>query len=86
MSKGGRPHGSELIDSSYSNKKEYNKEYQKQYRYIFSINLSQDKDSDIIEAIESGDNRQKAVKDLIRAGIKAEKLEILKKYKKDTES
>lgn len=86
MSKGGRPRGSELIDSSYSNKKEYNKEYQKQYRYIFSINLSQDKDSDIIEAIESGDNRQKAVKDLIRAGIKAEKLDILKKYKKDTES
>lgn len=71
MSKGGRPRGSELIDSSYSNKKEYNKEYRKQYRYIFSVNLSQDKDGDIIEALESsGRNRQAALKDLIRAGIK----------------
>ena len=76
MSKGGRPRGSELIDSSYSNKKEYNKEYRKQYRYIFSVNLSQDKDGDIIEALESsGRNRQAALKDLIRAGIKAKKIE-----------
>ena len=53
--------------------KEYNKEYRKQFRYIFSVNLSQETDSDIIEAIETlcGGNRQKAVKDLIRAGIKA---------------
>ena len=54
------------------NKKEYNKEYRKQYRYIFSVNLSQETDSDIIEAIETlcGGNRQKAVKDLIRLGMK----------------
>lgn len=54
------------------NKKEYDKEYQKRYRYIFSTNLSQETDSDIIEAIETmyNGNRQKAVKDLIRLGLK----------------
>lgn len=54
------------------NKKEYDKEYQKRYRYIFSTNLSQETDSDIIETIETmyKGNRQRAVKDLIRLGIK----------------
>ena len=54
------------------NKKAYDKEYRERYRYIFSINLSQETDSDIIEAIETkyNGNRQKAVKDLIRLGIK----------------
>ena len=51
------------------NKKEYDKEYQKRYRYIFSVNLSQETDSDIIETMYKG-NRQRAVKDLIRLGIK----------------
>ena len=55
------------------NKKAYDKEYRERYRYIFSINLSHETDSDIIEAIETycGGNRQKAVKDLVRLGIKA---------------
>ena len=72
----GRPKGvSDKISSAYTSKKEYNQEYRKQYRYIFSVNLSQDKDSDIIEALESyGMNRQSALKDLIRAGIKYNKL------------
>ena len=54
------------------NKRAYDKEYRERYRYIFSINLSQETDSDIIEAIETkyNGNRQKAVKDLIRLGIK----------------
>ena len=54
------------------NKKEYDKEDQKRYRYIFSVNLSQETDSDIIETIETmyKGNRQRAVKDLIRLGIK----------------
>lgn len=73
----GRPRGvSDKISCKYTSKKEYNNEYRKQYRYIFSVNLSQDKDSDIIEALESyGMNRQKALKDLVRAGIKAKKVD-----------
>ena len=73
VAKVGRPLGSgKLGIQRKDNYKEYDKEYQKRYRYIFSINLNQETDNDIIEAIETlhGGNRQKAVKDLIRAGIK----------------
>lgn len=60
------------------NKKAYDKEYRERYRYIFSINLSQDTDSDIIEALETycGGNRQKAVKDLIRLGLSTLDIEV----------
>ena len=68
----GRPYLSGKLGIPHKdNAKEYNKEYQKQCRYIFTVNLSQDKDADIIDAIETlcAGNRQKAVKELIRAGI-----------------
>lgn len=78
--KGGRPRVSKLgIDTS--NRKEYDKRYRQACRYIFTVNLSQEKDSDIIEALENtcveitNDlneckiNRQKALKELIRLGI-----------------
>lgn len=69
--KGGRPRVSNL-GIIYSDKKDYNRQYTKGYRYVFSTNLSQDKDRDIIETIETlcNGNRQKAVKILLRAGIK----------------
>lgn len=70
--KGGRPRVSKLgIDTS--NRKEYDREYRQACRYIFTVNLSQDKDSDIIEALETvgQGNRQKALKELLRLGIKA---------------
>lgn len=70
-SKGGRPRVSKLgIDTS--NRKEYDREYRQACRYIFTVNLSQDKDIDIIEALETvgQGNRQKALKELIRLGIR----------------
>lgn len=70
--KGGRPRVSKLgIDTS--NRKEYDREYRQACRYIFTVNLSQEKDSDIIEALETvgQGNRQKALKELLRLGIKA---------------
>lgn len=70
--KGGRPRESKVLSKAYKDTKDYNKEYRKQYRYIFTTNLSQLTDLDIIEALETvaGGNRQAAVKILIRAGIK----------------
>lgn len=69
--KGGRPKGSKLGIST-DNRKEYDKKYRQACRYIFTVNLNQDKDSDIIEALEvvGAGNRQKALKELIRCGIK----------------
>ena len=54
-------------------KKAYDKAYRQANRYIFTVNLNNEKDSDIIEALESTckGNRQKALKMLVRAGIKA---------------
>ena len=75
--KGGRPRVSKLgIDTS--NRKRYDKEYRQVCRYIFTVNLSQDKDIDIIEALETvgQGNRQKALKELIRLGIKASNTEV----------
>ena len=68
--KGGRPRVSKLgIDTS--NRKEYDKRYRQACRYIFTVNLNQETDKDIIEALESicKGNRQQALKVLIRAGI-----------------
>ena len=71
INKGGRPRVSRVLEKAYTDKKSYNKAYQTEFRYVFTVNLSQEKDVDIIEAIESiaGGNRQKAVKILLRAGI-----------------
>ena len=68
--KGGRPRVSKLGISTL-NRKEYDKAYRQRCRYIFTVNLSQDKDSDIIDALETitQGNRQQALKILIRAGI-----------------
>lgn len=70
--KGGRPRESKVLSKAYKDTKDYNKEYRKQYRYIFTTNLSQLTDLDIIEALETvaGGNRQAALKILVRAGIK----------------
>ena len=69
--KGGRPRVSKLGISTL-NRKEYDKAYRQRCRYIFTVNLSQDKDSDIIEALESlfNGNRQKAFKFLIREALR----------------
>lgn len=78
MNKGGRPRVSRVLSKSYTDKKSYNKEYRNECRYIFTVNLSQDKDSDIIEALESfGKNRQGALKFFLRLGIEQNK-----RYKK----
>ena len=70
--KGGRPLGGGAYGVTTKDRKAYDKVYRSNCRYIFSVNLSQDKDSDIIEAIETmyEGNRQKAVKELIRIGIR----------------
>lgn len=69
----GRPLGQGAYGISTKDRKAYDKVYRQSARYIFTVNLSQDKDADIIEALESysGGNRQKALKILIRKGIKA---------------
>lgn len=69
-----RPKGSAIVKSAYKDKSSYNVAYQKEHRYVFSTNLDQEKDSDIIEALESrcGGNRQKALKELIRIAISKE--------------
>ena len=68
--KGGRQTKSKL-GISYKNRKEYDKKYRQDFRYIFTVNLSQEKDKDIIDALESlfGGNRQKALKYFLRLGI-----------------
>lgn len=68
--KGGRPRVSKLGITT-ANRKEYDKQYRQACRYIFTVNLSQEKDSDIIEALETitKGNRQQALKILVRAGI-----------------
>ena len=72
MNKCGRPRVSRVLDGEYTDKKTYNNEYRKEHRYIFTINLSQDRDSDIITALETiaGGNRQAALKILIREALK----------------
>lgn len=79
--KGGRPRESKVLERSFTDTKDYTNEYRKECRYIFSTNLSQVKDIDIIEALETvaGGNRQAALKILIRAGIKY--LELDKTFK-----
>ena len=53
------------------NRKEYIKEYNKQYTKRISLNLSKEKDQDIIKAIEreGKGNTQAGVKSLIRKAI-----------------
>ena len=72
FNKGGRPRVSKLLNKSYSSNKEYDKDYVKNFRYVFTVNLHNEKDSDIIEALETTckGNRQAALKLLVRAGIK----------------
>lgn len=74
--KGGRPRESKVLERSYTDTKDYNNEYRKECRYVFSTNLSQVKDIDIIEALETtaGGNRQAALKILVRDGIKYNEL------------
>jgi len=71
VNKGGRPRFSKILNKSYSNNKDYVKEYIRACRYIFSVNLDNEKDADIIEALETtcNGNRQAALKILVRAGI-----------------
>lgn len=74
--KGGRPRESKILERSFTDTKDYTREYRKECRYVFTINLSQVKDVDIIEALETtaGGNRQAALKILIRDGIKYNEL------------
>ena len=74
--KGGRPRESKVLERSFTDTKEYTKEYRRECRYVFTINLSQVKDIDIIEALESvcNGNRQAALKILVRDGIKYREL------------
>ena len=67
----GRPLGQGAYGISTKDRKAYDKVYRQSARYIFTVNLSQEKDADIIEALESysGGNRQKALKCLVRIGI-----------------
>lgn len=62
------------------NKQEFNrymKEYNDDKQYRFTVNLSREKDADVIEAIiRSGDgNKNKGIKQLVRKAIKREKRE-----------
>lgn len=72
----GRPLGSGKYGAiSKDNYKEYNKAYRQQARYIFSVNLHQDKDSDLIQMLETykAGNRQGAIKELLRLGYEKAK-------------
>ena len=67
---------SNLVGISFSKKpREYFKQYQKQRRYIFSINLDKEKDADLIKIIETykNGNRQGAVKELLLLGYSVAK-------------
>lgn len=56
-----------------TNRNDYFREYNKEKMVRISLNLSKDKDKDIIQAIEleSKGNKQAGIKSLIRKGIKA---------------
>lgn len=55
-----------------TNRNDYIREYNKEKMVRLSLNLSKDKDKDIIQAIEreSKGNKQAGIKSLIRKGIK----------------
>ena len=55
------------------NRNDYFREYNKEKMVRLSLNLSKDKDKDIIQAIEREvqGNKQASIKSLIRKGIKA---------------
>ncbi len=52
------------------NYENYYKEYNKRKCMRLSLNLSIEKDEDIIKAIDSG-NKQGSIKELLRAGIES---------------
>lgn len=70
--KAGRPKNSGALGIVSSNKKEYNKQYYKKKRLVFSVNLDLDKDKELIEILETykGGNRQGAIKELCLIGYK----------------
>lgn len=55
-----------------TNRNDYFREYNKEKMVRVSLNLSKDKDKDIIQAIEleSKGNKQAGIKSLIRKGIR----------------
>lgn len=55
-----------------TNRNDYFREYNKEKMVRISLNLSKDKDKDIIQAIEleSKGNKQAGIKSLIRKGIR----------------
>lgn len=57
-----------------TNRNDYFREYNKEKMVRLSLNLSKDKDKDIIQAIEleSKGNKQAGIKSLIRKGISTE--------------
>lgn len=71
--KAGRPLGSGALGIYASDRRAYNRAYVKKERYVFSVNLDKEKDSELIKILETykGGNRQGAVKELCLAGYKA---------------
>ena len=55
------------------NKREYFKQYEQAYQQRISLNLSKNKDKDILQAIEQvgKGNKQAGIKTLIRLGIQS---------------
>lgn len=55
------------------NKREYFKQYEQAYQQRISLNLSKNKDKDILQAIEQvgKGNKQAGIKMLIRLGIQS---------------
>lgn len=70
--KAGRPKGTGALGIVSSNKKDYNKQYYKKKRLVFSVNLDLEKDKELIEILETykGGNRQGAIKELCLIGYK----------------
>lgn len=71
--KAGRPKNSGALGIISDNKKDYNKQYYKKKRLVFSVNLDLEKDKELIEILNTykGGNRQGAIKELCLIGYKA---------------
>lgn len=70
--KAGRPKNSGALGIISDNKKDYNKQYYKKKRLVFSVNLDLDKDKELIEILNTykDGNRQGAIKELCLVGYK----------------
>ena len=69
---------------TYKSKIKYNAKYDKNNTTRVSIKLNNNTDSDILEFLESVENKQGLIKELLRKEIKSRKIETDKKYEVTT--